>query len=383
MLPAAVRTLALPALVSRDAARLTTQSLLPAGAEAPPDRLDEAIAWLCRTHDATGRHGSSKGFSLLHGWFPAYPETTGYVIGTLLEYARAHRRPARSRPAGARDGRLGAPRSRSPTAGSWRAASDTVAAPLDRLQHRHGPARLGRPARARARRLRRAPAARAARFLDRRHCAADGTWDPARASTPASPTPTTRAWRGRCCAGRARSRAMSRRARRRAPPARLGVLAPARRTAGSTTASSSRARPEHARDRLHAARAAREPRARAATTAGSTPCRAHVRGARSASSRSSPACRPTTTSAGGPRRARVPDRDASQLGGVWLRLFQTDRRRALAQRGPEGRRAGRARARRPRTGRRSTARSPARSRSGAATRRCSTRTGRRSSSRTR
>ena len=88
MLPAAVRTLALPALVSRDAARLTTQSLLPAGAEAPPDRLDEAIAWLCRTHDVTGRHGSSKGFSLLHGWFPAYPETTGYVIGTLLEYAR-------------------------------------------------------------------------------------------------------------------------------------------------------------------------------------------------------------------------------------------------------------------------------------------------------
>ena len=36
----------------------------------------------------TGREGSAKGFSLLRGWRPAYPETTGYVLGTLLEYAR-------------------------------------------------------------------------------------------------------------------------------------------------------------------------------------------------------------------------------------------------------------------------------------------------------
>ena len=52
-----------------------------------PDALDRAVAWLCRTHDATGRRGSSKGLSLIHGWLPAYPETTGYVIGTLLAYA--------------------------------------------------------------------------------------------------------------------------------------------------------------------------------------------------------------------------------------------------------------------------------------------------------
>jgi hypothetical protein len=45
------------------------------------------VNWLCRTHDATGREGSSKGYSLLKGWLPAYPETTGYVIGTLLVYA--------------------------------------------------------------------------------------------------------------------------------------------------------------------------------------------------------------------------------------------------------------------------------------------------------
>jgi hypothetical protein len=49
--------------------------------------LERAISWLCRTHDVTGRQGSSKGFHLLRGWLPAYPETTGYVLGTLLEYA--------------------------------------------------------------------------------------------------------------------------------------------------------------------------------------------------------------------------------------------------------------------------------------------------------
>ena len=54
----------------------------------PPGALDAAVAWLCRTHDVTGWEGSSKGFSLIHGWLPAYPETTGYVLGTLLEYAR-------------------------------------------------------------------------------------------------------------------------------------------------------------------------------------------------------------------------------------------------------------------------------------------------------
>jgi hypothetical protein len=82
------RTLALPAIVARDGARLAREAVLPAEPRSQSDRLDEAIAWLCRSHDATGRQGSSKGFSLLHGWFPAYPETTGYVLGTLLDYAQ-------------------------------------------------------------------------------------------------------------------------------------------------------------------------------------------------------------------------------------------------------------------------------------------------------
>ncbi len=52
------------------------------------DGIDAGVRWLCLTHDVTGRRGCSKGYSLLRGWFPAFPETTGYIIGTLLDYAR-------------------------------------------------------------------------------------------------------------------------------------------------------------------------------------------------------------------------------------------------------------------------------------------------------
>ena len=61
--------------------------MVPLHARVRPGALGAAVTWLCRTHDATGRQGSSKGFSLLNGWLPAYPETTGYVIGTLLAAA--------------------------------------------------------------------------------------------------------------------------------------------------------------------------------------------------------------------------------------------------------------------------------------------------------
>jgi hypothetical protein len=53
----------------------------------PPGALEATIDWLCLTHDVTGRRGSSLGYDLLRGWRPAFPETTGYVIGTLLDHA--------------------------------------------------------------------------------------------------------------------------------------------------------------------------------------------------------------------------------------------------------------------------------------------------------
>jgi hypothetical protein len=79
--------------VVRDLARLAGSRLRPLPVGPAPGALEAAVDWLCRTHEATGELGSSKGYSLLHGWFPAYPETTGYVLGTLLEYARRRSRP--------------------------------------------------------------------------------------------------------------------------------------------------------------------------------------------------------------------------------------------------------------------------------------------------
>lgn len=50
----------------------------------------EAMAWLCRAQDSstTNDGGVARHFSLVSGWAPSYPETTGYIIPTMLRYAR-------------------------------------------------------------------------------------------------------------------------------------------------------------------------------------------------------------------------------------------------------------------------------------------------------
>jgi len=50
----------------------------------------EAVGWLCRAQDSSPSHdgGVARHYSLLDGWGPSYPETTGYIVPTLLEYAR-------------------------------------------------------------------------------------------------------------------------------------------------------------------------------------------------------------------------------------------------------------------------------------------------------
>ncbi|MCP4361524.1 MAG: hypothetical protein GY796_26235 [Chloroflexi bacterium] len=47
-------------------------------------RIFAGYAWLVESIQATGKQGSSKGFSYLGGWMKAYPETTGYIIPTFL-----------------------------------------------------------------------------------------------------------------------------------------------------------------------------------------------------------------------------------------------------------------------------------------------------------
>lgn len=50
--------------------------------------IDEAMAWLGRAQDYSSTHdgGVARHYSLIDGWGPSYPETTGYIIPTMLAY---------------------------------------------------------------------------------------------------------------------------------------------------------------------------------------------------------------------------------------------------------------------------------------------------------
>jgi hypothetical protein len=62
-----------------------------AGSDPGIDRaVDEAVAWLGRAqdHSRTQDGGVARHYSLLDGWGDSYPETTGYIVPTLLNVAR-------------------------------------------------------------------------------------------------------------------------------------------------------------------------------------------------------------------------------------------------------------------------------------------------------
>jgi hypothetical protein len=62
----------------------------PLGPDPGIDRTaEEAIGWLCRAQDnSTSQDGGvARHFSLTAGWSSSYPETTGYIIPTVLAYA--------------------------------------------------------------------------------------------------------------------------------------------------------------------------------------------------------------------------------------------------------------------------------------------------------
>jgi hypothetical protein len=56
-----------------------------------------AIDWLCLAQDVRDSHpdagGVSAGWSFEDGWLPSYPETTGYIIETLLAADQVLQRP--------------------------------------------------------------------------------------------------------------------------------------------------------------------------------------------------------------------------------------------------------------------------------------------------
>ena len=79
--------------------RLILDSARGARGEQQPHavHLAAAIDWLCRAQDVRDSHqdsgGVSAGWSFEDGWLPSYPETTGYIIETMLAAAELLPRP--------------------------------------------------------------------------------------------------------------------------------------------------------------------------------------------------------------------------------------------------------------------------------------------------
>ena len=61
--------------------------LKPRKLGADVEHLRAAMEWLCRAQDSVGGGGVSGGYDYHQGWLPPYPETTGYIIPTFLQYA--------------------------------------------------------------------------------------------------------------------------------------------------------------------------------------------------------------------------------------------------------------------------------------------------------
>ena len=56
--------------------------------------LKAAIQWLARAQDQCNGNGVSAMYNLASGWDVAYPETSGYIIATFLEYSKIYNAPS-------------------------------------------------------------------------------------------------------------------------------------------------------------------------------------------------------------------------------------------------------------------------------------------------
>jgi len=52
--------------------------------QSDPVHLEAAVSWLMKSIDKVDGNGSSKAYRILNGWMRPYPETSGYIIETLL-----------------------------------------------------------------------------------------------------------------------------------------------------------------------------------------------------------------------------------------------------------------------------------------------------------
>ncbi len=74
---------------ARDASRQDKAG--PPSADPGPTRvIEEGIAWLCRAQDLSATHdgGVARHYSLLDGWAASYPETTGYIVSTMIAHGQ-------------------------------------------------------------------------------------------------------------------------------------------------------------------------------------------------------------------------------------------------------------------------------------------------------
>lgn len=67
--------------VLRDARGLRTEP------RPTPEHVRAGVRWLYRSQDVTGVGGSASNYNLVLGWGGAYPETSGYIVPTLFDYA--------------------------------------------------------------------------------------------------------------------------------------------------------------------------------------------------------------------------------------------------------------------------------------------------------
>ena len=66
------------------------QEGVPRSDPGPAQLIEQCVAWLARAQDHSATHdgGVARHYSLIDGWAASYPETTGYIIPTLIDFGR-------------------------------------------------------------------------------------------------------------------------------------------------------------------------------------------------------------------------------------------------------------------------------------------------------
>jgi hypothetical protein len=85
-----IKFLRKPRIVKNLAAALRDSFGLPAHDPGIDRAIDLGYQWLCLAQDnsASKDGGVAANYNLVAGWAPSYPETTGYIVPTMLDYAK-------------------------------------------------------------------------------------------------------------------------------------------------------------------------------------------------------------------------------------------------------------------------------------------------------